>query len=63
MPRAATTMHHGDMNDVGAGYEALLRWAADAGERFDGFSRELYLSCDGPRDTWVTELQFVLLGE
>jgi effector-binding domain-containing protein len=57
-----TTIHHGSMSSVAAGYEALLRWAADAGERFDGYSREIYLSTDGPPDTWVTELQFVLVS-
>src|SRR5436190_19105628 len=53
--RAATTVPHGNMDNVADGYEALLRWAANAGERFDGFSREIYLSCGGPRDTWGTE--------
>ncbi|HEV2992761.1 MAG TPA: MerR family transcriptional regulator [Acidimicrobiia bacterium] len=58
--RAATTVHRGSMDDCVAGYEALLRWAEDTGERIEGYGREIYLECDGPPDTWVTELQFVL---
>ena len=30
------------------------------GEQTTGFEREVYLDCDGPRDTWVTELQVIL---
>ena len=59
-PRAATTVHRGSMDDCVAGYEALLRWTEDTGEHIEGYSREVYLECDGPPDTWVTELQFVL---
>ena len=58
--RAATTVHRGSMDDCAAGYEALLRWTEDTGEHIEGYSREIYLECDGPPDTWVTELQFVL---
>jgi DNA-binding transcriptional MerR regulator len=58
--RAATTVHRGSMDDCVAGYEALLRWTEETGERIEGYSREIYLECDGPPDTWVTELQFVL---
>jgi len=58
--RAATTVHRGSMNDCVAGYEALLRWSRETGERIEGYSREVYLECDGPPPTWVTELQFVL---
>ena len=58
--RAATTVHRGSMDDCVAGYEALLRWTEDTGEHIEGYSREIYLECDGPPDTWVTELQFVL---
>jgi effector-binding domain-containing protein len=48
------------MSRVERGYEALLLWAEQTGERVDGYSREMYLDCDGDPDTWVTELQFVL---
>ena len=58
--RAATTVHRGSMDDCVAGYEALLRWTEDTVEHIEGYSREIYLECDGPPDTWVTELQFVL---
>lgn len=58
--RAATAVHRGSMADVVAGYEAILRWADATGERVHGYSRELYLDCDGPPETWVTELQYPL---
>jgi DNA-binding transcriptional MerR regulator len=60
VPRAVATVHRGHMNRVERGYEALLRWTEQTGQRVDGYSREVYLDCDGPPDTWVTELQFVL---
>jgi effector-binding domain-containing protein len=59
-PRAVATIHRGHMNRVERGYEALLRWAEQTGERVDGYSREVYLDIDGAPETWVTELQFVL---
>jgi DNA-binding transcriptional MerR regulator len=59
-PRAVATIHRGPMNRVERGYEALLRWAEETGERVDGYSREVYLDMDGAPETWVTELQFVL---
>ena len=62
IPRAATTIHRGSMAHVEEGYQALLRWAEETGEQIDGFSREIYLECVGDPDTWVTELQFALLG-
>jgi DNA-binding transcriptional MerR regulator len=60
VPRAVATIHRGHMNRVERGYEALLRWTEQTGERVDGYSREVYLDCDGAPETWVTELQFVL---
>jgi len=60
MPRAVATIHRGPMSRVERGYEALLQWTEQTGERVDGFSREVYLDCDGAPETWVTELQFVL---
>jgi DNA-binding transcriptional MerR regulator len=59
-PRAVATVHRGHMNSVERGYEALLRWTEQTGERVDGYSREVYLDIDGAPETWVTELQFVL---
>jgi DNA-binding transcriptional MerR regulator len=60
VPRAATTIHRGSMAQVDEGYQALFRWAEETGEHIDGFSREVYLACEGDPETWVTELQFVL---
>ena len=57
--RVASTVVRGD-EDFGAGFDALERWARDGGEQPTGELREVYLDCDGPRDTWVTELQLVL---
>jgi DNA-binding transcriptional MerR regulator len=60
LPRAVTTVHHGSMAGADAGYRTLVRWADVTGERLVGFGREVYLDCDGPPDTWVTELQYPL---
>ena len=60
VPRGATTIHRGSMARVDEGYQALFRWAEETGEHIDGYSREIYLDCDGDPDTWVTELQFAL---
>ena len=53
--RAATTVMYGD--DFDGGFRALRAWVTQAGERATGELREIYLDCDGPRDTWVVELQ------
>ena len=58
--RAATFVHTGDMITVGASHEALLEWVVAADEAPLGYTREVYLECDGPQETWVTELQVVL---
>lgn len=60
--RAATTVHRGPMSRVGDGYQALADWADATGERFEGHSREVYLHCTGDPATWVTEVQFPILG-
>lgn len=57
--RVASTVVRG-VEDFKAGFDALERWIRDAGETQTGELREVYLDCDGPRDTWVTELQLVL---
>jgi DNA-binding transcriptional MerR regulator len=56
--RAATTVMYGD--DFNGGFRALRAWIADAGEREADELREVYLDCDGPRNTWVVELQLEL---
>jgi hypothetical protein len=58
LARAATTVMHGDNFD--GGFDALRAWIHDAGEQEAGEVREIYLDCDGPRDTWVVELQLAL---
>jgi hypothetical protein len=59
LERAATTVIHGDP-DFDGGFHALHAWVEQAGERAAGESREIYLDCDGPRNTWVVELQLAL---
>lgn len=57
--RAATTVIRGDP-DFDGGFRALRAWIERAGEREAGELREIYLDCDGPRQTWVVELQLAL---
>jgi DNA-binding transcriptional MerR regulator len=59
LSRAATTVIWGDPDFNGA-FEALRSWISDAGETESGELREVYLDCDGPRDTWVVELELAL---
>jgi hypothetical protein len=56
--RAATTVMYGD--DFDGGFRALRAWIDEAGEQEAGELREIYLECDGPRGTWVVELQLAL---
>lgn len=56
--RVAATVIRGDGFD--AGFAALHAWVAESGERQTGELREIYLDCDGPRETWVVELQLAL---
>lgn len=58
--RAATLVHVGDMAFCDRSYQILQRWIEDANETAVGYSREIYLDCEGPKQQWVTELQFVL---
>jgi DNA-binding transcriptional MerR regulator len=58
LARAATTVLRGD--DFHGGFRALVDWVEQTGERQSGEYREIYLDCDGPRDTWVVELQMGL---
>ena len=59
LERAATTVMHGGFDFHGA-YQAVRDWIEQTGERAAGESREIYLDCDGPRDTWVVEIEFAL---
>ena len=59
--RAATTVVSGEP-DYDEAFTALVQWVDEMGEIRAGHSRELYLNCDGPLDTWVVELQIALSG-
>lgn len=56
--RVAATVIRGECFD--AGFAALHAWIAKSGEEETGELREIYLDCDGPRETWVVELQLAL---
>jgi DNA-binding transcriptional MerR regulator len=43
----ACTVHHGPFEQLGNGYQALMRWAEANGYRFVGLSREVYLQVGG----------------
>lgn len=58
--RAATTVVKGPPARFPDGFRAIQDWIARTGERPSCVEREVYLDCDGPRETWVTELQKVL---
>ena len=58
--RAATTVVRGAPGQFPAAFRALHEWVERTGERSTAFARELYIDCDGPPDTWVTELQTIL---
>ena len=59
MERAATTVVRGAPEHFPDAYRALHEWI-EAGEQATSSERELYIDCDGPRDTWVTEPQTIL---
>jgi len=59
LERAATTVMRGGFDYHGA-YQAVRDWIVQTGERPTGESREIYLDCDGPRETWVVEIEFAL---
>ena len=58
--RAATTVVRGAPEKFHEAFRALHEWIEQSGDQATSFERELYLDCDGPRDTWVTELQSIL---
>jgi len=59
--RAATTVVRGAPEEFfHDAFRALHDWSERTSEQTTGFEREVYLDCDGPRDTWVTELQVIL---
>ena len=58
--RAATTVVRGRPEQFPDAFGALHQWIERTGDRATAFERELYLDCDGPPETWVTELQSLL---
>ncbi len=58
--RAATTVVSGPPDRFAAGFQALHDWVEQTGEQATDSDREVYVDCDGPPDTWVTELQTIL---
>jgi DNA-binding transcriptional MerR regulator len=61
--RAATTVVRGDPAQFASVFRALHDWVDQTGAQATAFERELYIDCDGPRDTWVTELQVLMEPE
>ncbi len=65
IPRAAATVIMGDPAydgpDFAGGFAALRDWAETMGQEGTGEFREMYLDCDGPRVSWVVEVQMALL--
>jgi effector-binding domain-containing protein len=59
--KVASVVHHGPMDNIGAVYEALIRWIEDSGKQLAGRSRELYHHWDdADPNASVTELQLPL---
>jgi DNA-binding transcriptional MerR regulator len=58
--RAATTVVRGDPAQFAGAFRALHDWIDQTGDQATAFERELYIDCDGPHDTWVTELQVLM---
>jgi DNA-binding transcriptional MerR regulator len=55
--RAATIVHHGEMDNVLSTIQTLAQWIEENGNASAGYNREVYLECVGDRTSWVTELQ------
>ncbi|MEO5838491.1 MAG: MerR family transcriptional regulator [Acidimicrobiales bacterium] len=58
--RAATTVVRGAPDQFHDAFRAIHEWVEQTGDRATRYERELYIDCDGLRDTWVTELQTIL---
>jgi DNA-binding transcriptional MerR regulator len=58
--RAATTVVRGAPSQFHGALTAIHDWLERTGEQPTHHEREVYVDCDGPRDTWVTELQTIL---
>jgi DNA-binding transcriptional MerR regulator/effector-binding domain-containing protein len=55
--RAATIVHHGDMDNVVSTYQTLATWIEESGHTSAGYNREVTLHWSENKDEWVTELQ------
>jgi DNA-binding transcriptional MerR regulator len=55
--RAATILHHGDMDNVLPTYQTLAKWVEENGHKSAGYNREVTLKWSENKDEWVTELQ------
>lgn len=55
--RAATIMHHGDMDNVLSTVQTLAKWTEANGETSAGYNREVTLKWAEDKSEWVTELQ------
>ncbi len=55
--RAATIVHHGDMDNVLSTVQTLAKWIEENGHTSAGYNREVYLEAMCDRADWVTELQ------
>lgn len=58
--RAATTVVKGPPALFADAFRSIHDWVQRTGETATRFEREVYLDCEGPRETWVTELQVIL---
>lgn len=60
--RMATYLHVGAMDSISAAYQELGTGIAQAGDRPDNTSREVYIDCDAPDQAqWITEIQMPLV--
>ena len=55
--RAATIMHHGDMDNVLSTAQTLATWIEENGHTSAGYNREVTLKWSEDKSEWVTELQ------
>lgn len=59
--RAATIMHHGDMDNVLSTVQTLATWIEQNGHTSAGYNREVTLKWSEDKAEWVTELQEPLI--
>jgi DNA-binding transcriptional MerR regulator/effector-binding domain-containing protein len=59
--RAATIVHHGDMDNVLSTVQTLATWIEQNGHTSAGYNREVTLKWSEDKAEWVTELQEPLI--